>query len=95
MNREFFDRHARPIHEKLKAAGGRFSERPRDPVAEFEDCRYRHVEKVPMLRCAIDSGILWDELKIPGIAGRLLLDVFMPRLRGYAVHRFEYDVAKA
>lgn len=90
MDREFFEKRARAIHDKLVAAGGRFSQRPANPARLFQQHDYRQLEAIPMFQHAIETGVLWQRARIPGFAFRLLLNHFMKHLQGFAVHRFEY-----
>jgi len=90
MNRKFFTRFAGSVHDRLAAAGGRFSERPERPVDDFLRQGYRLAEIRPMFECSIETGILWDELRIPSWIFRLLFISVLRDLRGYAVHRFEF-----
>ncbi len=90
MNRKFFDKFAQSVHAKLVASGGQFSARPEDPTEIFSQHNYRLTQAVPMFKRASELGVLWDEVKIPAILMRLLLNVFMQDLQGYAVHRFDF-----
>lgn len=90
MTRNFFDKFAQRVHAKLVATGGHFSERPDDPTEIFRQYNYRLRQAVPMFERASEVGVLWDEVKIPAMVMRLLLNVFMKDLQGYAVHRFDF-----
>ena len=90
MNRKFFSRFAGSVHAKLMAAGGRFSERPARPADDFLRQGYRLTAIKPMFERAIESGILWDELRMPSWIARLLFASLLRDLGGYAVHRFEF-----
>ena len=46
---------------------------------------------MPMFRRAGQLGILWDEVKIPKFVSRLILNVFLKDLKGYAVHRLNFE----
>jgi methyltransferase (TIGR00027 family) len=91
MTRNFFDKFAKSVHSKLAAAGGKFTERPRDPQKVFIHLNYDLVEQTPMFMRARELGILWDEARIPRFMAALLLNVFMKDLKGYSVCHFHYN----
>lgn len=91
MTSKFFKKFAQSVHEKLAAAGGRFSERPDVPEEIFTDRNYTLVDRTPMFKRAGELGLLWSEAKIPKFMIWLLLNVFLKELNGYAVHRFDYN----
>lgn len=90
MSRNFFNKFAKSIHTNLVAAGAAFTDRPDNPEKDFIHKNYELVEHIPMFRRAGELGVLWDELKIPPLVIRLLLNYFMKDLNGYAVHHFRY-----
>jgi len=91
MTSRFFHKFAQSVHEKLVAAGGRFSERPDAPEEIFTDRNYTLVDRTPMFKRAGELGLLWSEVKIPKFMVWLLLNVLLKELNGYAVHRFDYN----
>ncbi len=90
MTKTFFNKFAKSVHSKLVTAGGRFTDRPDNPENTFILNKYELVERVPMFKRAEELGILWDEVKLPRLVARLLLNVFMKDLNGYSVHHFRY-----
>ena len=90
MTKKFFTRFAQSVHNKLVAAGGRFTERPEHPEEIFIHHKYTEVERVPMFRRARELGILQKEAGIPKFISWLMLNLLVKDLNGYAVHRFSY-----
>ena len=90
MTKKFFTKFAQSIHSKLVASGCTFSERPNSPEEIFIQHDYKIIERIPMFRRAAELGILWDEVKIPKVVSRLMLNVFLKDLNGYAVHRLNF-----
>jgi O-methyltransferase involved in polyketide biosynthesis len=91
MTKNFFNKFAKSVHSKLVATGGRFTDRPDNPEKIFILNKYKLIERVPMFNRAGELGILWDEVKIPALAARLMLNLFMKDLSGYSVHHFRYS----
>ncbi|MGD2170544.1 MAG: class I SAM-dependent methyltransferase [Gammaproteobacteria bacterium] len=90
MNRRFFERFSGSVHAKLVAAGGSFSERPERPADDFLRRDYRLAAVESMFERAIETGVLWDELRMPSWIARLLFRSVLRDLGGYAAHRFEF-----
>jgi len=90
MTKNFFNKFAKSVHSKLVATGGRFTDRIDNPEKIFILNKYKLIERVPMFNRAGELGILWDEVKIPALAARLMLNLFMKDLSGYSVHHFRY-----
>ena len=90
MNRAFFERYAKPVHDKLVASGGTFTERPEQPEAIFITNHYKEAGRTPMVIRARQLGLYWDYLKIPGFIVDLLFFRIMKGMTGYAIHRFHY-----
>lgn len=93
MNRNFFNKFAYRIHEKLVVVGGQFTERPDKPDEIFISNNYRKVENIPMFKRAAELGIIWDRLKVPGPVFILIVNLFLKDLYGYSVARFHYGQA--
>ncbi|MDH3900108.1 MAG: class I SAM-dependent methyltransferase [Gammaproteobacteria bacterium] len=91
MTKNFFNKFAKSVHSKLVATGGRFTDRIDNPEKIFILNKYKLIERVPMFNRAGELGILWDEVKIPALAARLMLNLFMKDLSGYSVHHFRYS----
>lgn len=90
MNEPFFEKYAKPVHSKLVASGGTFTERPVKPAQIFIDNNYIEKDCIPMVVRARQLGMYRDYLKIPGFIVDILLLTKMKDLKGYAVHRFHY-----
>ena len=90
MTKNFFNKFAKSVHSKLVAAGGKFTDRPDNPENIFILNKYELVELIPMFKRAGELGVLWDEVKIPALVTRLMLNLFMKDLSGYSVHHFRY-----
>jgi methyltransferase (TIGR00027 family) len=90
MNKRFFDVFAHAVHEKIVAAGARFSERPVDPAALFIEHGYLETARNPMFERTVQMGVLWKRTHMPNFLARLLLALFRKDFAGFAVHRFEF-----
>lgn len=90
MNKIYFDKFASKIHEKLVAVGGRITERPDKPDELFLNSNYIKIENIPISELVIESGVLWNQLKIPSPLFRLIMNLFMKDLYGYSISRFQY-----
>ncbi len=90
MTKAFFNKFAKSVHSKLVATGGKFTDRPDNPENTFILNKYELVERIPMFKRAGELGVLWDEVKIPALVAKLLLNVFLKDLSGYSVHHFRY-----
>jgi methyltransferase (TIGR00027 family) len=91
MTKKFFTRFAQSVHSKLVASGGVFTTRPDFPEAIFTRHDYKPVERIPMFKRARELGILRNEAKLPSFVSWLLLNLFLRDLRGYAVHRLNFE----
>ena len=91
MTKKFFTRFAQCVHSKLVASGGVFTTRPDFPEAIFTRHDYKSIERIPMFKRARELGILRDEAKLPKFVSWLLLNLFLRDLRGYAVHRLNFE----
>ncbi len=91
MTKKFFTRFAQSVHSKLVASGGVFTTRPDFPEAIFTRHDYKSIERIPMFKRARELGILRDEAKLPKFVSWLLLNLFLRDLRGYAVHRLNFE----
>lgn len=91
MNRNFFNKFAYRIHEKLVAVGGQFTERPVNPDEIFIRNNYRMIENIPMFKRAADLGVLWKQLRMPGPLFTLIVNLFVKDLYGYSVASFHYS----
>jgi hypothetical protein len=91
MTEKFFTRFAQSVHSKLVESGGTFSELSNYPEEVFIRHNYKPVERIPMFKRATELGILWNEVRIPRFVSRLMLNVFLKGLRGYAVHRLKFE----
>ena len=91
MTKKFFTRFAQSVHAKLVASGGVFTTRPDFPEAIFTRHDYKSIERIPMFKRARELGILRDEAKLPKFVSWLLLNLFLRDLRGYAVHRLNFE----
>ncbi len=89
MNRRFFQKFSGRVHARLVALGGSFTARPERPESIFIDNGYIEVERIPMVQRALQLGVYWDRLGIPDFLFRLLLNIFLKDLNGYAVYRFQ------
>ena len=89
MDRAFFNRFAGPVHAKIVALGATFTERPETPETIFQECGYQLRETTPMFQRAAEIGVLWERARIPTFVGWLLLEFFMPQMKGYRVFRFD------
>lgn len=90
MTKAFFNKYAQGVHSKLVAAGGTFTARPDKPETIFIENKYIEIDRVPMMKRAMELGLYWSDLKIPSFIIRLMLNVFMRDLNGYAVYRFRH-----
>jgi len=90
MNKRFFDAFARSVHEKIMAAGARFSERPEDPATLFMEHGYVETDRIPMFERTVQMGVLWKRTHMPTIVARVLLALFRREFAGFAVHRFAF-----
>lgn len=88
MTKKMFDQFAQSVHNKLVAAGARFTTRPDEPAAIFIQHGYRQLSRTPMFKRAGELGVLWDRAKIPAIVAKLLSHTIMKNINGYAVHQF-------
>jgi len=83
MSRKFFEKLARPLHEKVKAHGASFTDMMDDPAALFLKHGYQQVAKVPKIKKSVELGLA----KVPKLAfllsGKLL--------NGYAIYEFLYN----
>lgn len=91
MNRRFFEKFAYRVHAKLAAMGGTFAARPDRPEAIFIEHGYAETGRIPIWRGALELGAVRQRLRLPNWLARLLLDVFVKDLNGYAIHRFQRD----
>ena len=88
MNRRFFEKFSGSVHAKLVAMGSTFTARPEHPEEIFMQNGYLEVERIPMVRRALELGIYRRRLGIPDIVSKLMLNVFLKDLSGYAIYRF-------
>lgn len=91
MSKKMFDQFGRNIHEKLVEAGARFTTRPENPAAIFTEYGYIQTSHMPMFKLANKMGILWDRGRIPKPVAYLLYHTILRNIRGYAVHRLEFN----
>jgi hypothetical protein len=89
MNRRFFERFSGSVHAKLVAMGGAFTARPERPEDLFIQHGYVEVERIPMVRHALQLGVFHKRLGIPDFLLKLLLKTFLRDLNGYAIFRFQ------
>lgn len=71
-------------------AGASFTERPENPEEIFINNSYIQFDRIAMVKHATQLGLYWNAIKMPKFAAKLLFDVFMKDLDGYAVNRFRY-----
>jgi O-methyltransferase involved in polyketide biosynthesis len=90
MTKKFFDKYAQSIHSKLVTTGGTFSALPDNPEKIFIDNKYIEIDRIPMVKRAIDLGLYRDALNIPAFISRLMLAVFMKDMNGYSIYRFHH-----
>ena len=90
MTKKMFDQFAQSVHNKLMAAGARFTARPENPAAMFTQHGYIECMRTPMFKQAIELGILWDRAKIPAPIAKLLTKTVLKNINGYAVHQFVF-----
>ena len=90
MNKSFFERYTLPVHEKLVASGGTFTERPENPAEIFINNNYKEIDCIPVVKHAMQLGLYWDYLKVPRFFTHILFNFIMKDIYGYAIHRFHY-----
>jgi methyltransferase (TIGR00027 family) len=90
MTKKMFDQFAQSVHNKLVAAGARFTARPENPAAMFTQHGYVERARTPMFKRAGELGVLWDRAKIPAPIATLLAKTVMKNILGYAVYHFEF-----
>ena len=82
MNRKFFEKYSRTLHEKIKDMGTSFKFIVDYPEEVFRENGYRRAEAVSIIGKAVEFG----SVKIP----RLLLKTFLRTLaKGYSIYVFE------
>ena len=82
MNRKFFEKYGKTLHEKLTGIGASFKFTVDDPEKIFLAGGYRRTARVSMVERAVEYG----SLKIP----RILLKTLLRTLaEGYAIYVFE------
>ena len=91
MSRNFFNKFAQSVHAKLAATGGKFTDRTDNPEKLFTYKNYKLLDRVPMFMRARELGLLWDEVRIPGLIAIMMMNVFMKDLNGYSVFHFRYN----
>lgn len=90
LNKAFFERYTKPVHDKLVESGGTFSERQEKPEEIFINNNYKEISRTPLVVRARQLGMYWDYLKIPGFIVDIFFLMKLKVLTGYAVHRFNY-----
>jgi ATP-dependent DNA ligase len=88
MNRRFYEKFGRRIHEKIAALGTQFTPRPDFPESIFLEHGYAEIDRTSMFRHAHELGLLKKRLRMPRLVSRLLLDYLQRDLNAYAVYRF-------
>ncbi|MBV9959044.1 MAG: class I SAM-dependent methyltransferase [Acidobacteria bacterium] len=82
MNRQFFEKYGRTIHEKLTGMGAAFKFTVDNPEEVFLENDYRRTARISIVESAVRFGLL----KIPKI---LLKTVLRTLADGYAIYVFE------
>lgn len=82
MNREFFEKNAGTVHEKLTGMGATFKFTVDNPADVFVKNGYRQIEKIPI----VEKAVLFEAGEIPPI----IWETVQPTLpQGYDIHVFE------
>ena len=88
MNRRFFEKFSGSVHAKLATMGGTFTARPEHPGEIFIQNGYVEMERISMVRRALELRVNRRRLGIPDFLSKLMLNVFLKDLNGYAISRF-------
>lgn len=84
MNREFFEKNASTIHEKLTGMGATFKFTADNPADVFVKNGYRQLEKIPI----VEKSVLFEAGDIPPS----VWETVQPTLpQGYDIYVFEVD----
>lgn len=79
MNRKFFQKHSKSLHEKLAGVGATFKFTVNDPEKIFLKNGYHRTAKISI----VGSAVRYGSLKIPKI---LLKTLFRTLARGYSIY---------
>ncbi len=90
MTKKMFDQFAQSVHNKLVAAGARFTDRSEKPATMFTQHGYIERARTPMFMRGIELGVVWDRASIPALIAKLLAKTVIKNINGYAVHQFEF-----
>jgi methyltransferase (TIGR00027 family) len=88
LTKIFFEKFGASIHAKIVGTGASFTTPPENPQQLFIQNNYVEVESIPIVRRAIELGVIWDQLIIPDFAAKLTCNVFVQELNEYKVHCF-------
>lgn len=82
MNRKFFEKYSRTLHEKITGMGTSFKFTVDNPEEVFLENGYRRAGRVSI----VESAVKFKSIKMPGIVLKTLLSTLAS---GYAIYEFE------